>query len=138
MGELARHERDLRQPGRLYDRGGQSARHGAAVLAVGPEDDAGHVRVAALRGLALLRRRRADGDHPVAVPQRAAPERPDRRGEWSDMTTMLASFCQFSPAEEAAKFPICDQWRDDFGDMMMESGKPSSPYDLESRGGASP
>jgi len=63
---------------------------------------------------------------------------PKRANEWSDMTTMLASYCQYSTAEEAAQLPICDQWRDDAYDIEMDAGRPKSPYDLESRGGASP
>ena len=58
-------------------RGGESARDGSAVPAVGPEDDARDVRVAALRGLALLRRRgafHAGPDRLLRDPRRGSVE----------------------------------------------------------------
>jgi len=39
---------------------------------------------------------------------------PDPRGgtEWDENTMMLMSFCQYAPAEDAAVFPFCAQYRE--------------------------
>jgi hypothetical protein len=51
-----------------------------------------------------------------AVPDITVPTQylgiPDPSGqEWDSLTTMMMGFCQYAPAEEAAVFPFCAQYR---------------------------
>lgn len=55
-----------------------------------------------------------DGDAPdVQIPAGFLGVPNPSGHQWSSETTMLMGFCQFAPAEQAAEFPYCAQWRED-------------------------